>query len=77
MLSSWTSSAVEASCEGSSTTAGTAFVAFLVTRFGAADALRFAEPADDDFFAVFFSVTSASVVESGVVSRETGFLCLF
>jgi len=49
----------------------------LVARFGAADVLRFGEPAEDDFFAVFFSVTFASVVESGVVSRETGFVCLF
>ena len=48
---------MEASCEGSSTAADSAFVVFVVARFGAADDVRFAEPADDDFFAAFFSVT--------------------
>jgi len=48
----------------------------VVARFGAADDVRFVA-AEDDFFVVFFSVTCASVVESGVVSRETGFVCLF
>ena len=47
---------MEASCEGSSTTADSAFVVFVVARFGAADDVRFVA-AEDDFFAAFFSVT--------------------